>query len=147
MTENERLKIIRRKLGLSQAELAERLYMKQGSISDAERGSKGIKVSNTIKFLLNKEFYVNIEWIETGKGEIFLKKESERDIDKVDKELGLEKEEDLTISRLITLLEKKDKQLENLIRMLDDQIQINKKINVRPDSATCAAASGSGIEK
>lgn len=66
MTENERFKIVRKELGLSQEALADALDMEQGSISDVERGKVG--VSDNIKFKLKRKFGVNIEFIETGTG-------------------------------------------------------------------------------
>jgi transcriptional regulator with XRE-family HTH domain len=43
MTESERLKEIRKVLGLTQRELSEALEIKQGSYSDVERGKAGIR--------------------------------------------------------------------------------------------------------
>lgn len=71
MTENERLKILQVELGFSsQAKFAEKLHLKQGSLSDIYRGKGGIKVSDSIKRILEKEYSINIDWLETGNGEI-----------------------------------------------------------------------------
>jgi transcriptional regulator with XRE-family HTH domain len=64
MIENERFKIIRKELGFNQEELANAINIKQGSISDIERGK--VNVSDNIKYKLNKILNVNIEYIEKG---------------------------------------------------------------------------------
>ncbi|RDC54104.1 XRE family transcriptional regulator [Pedobacter chinensis] len=73
MTENQRLKIILDKLNFkTQKEFAQQLNIQQGSLSDVLRGRIGI--SNAIKDRLDLKFNVNLEWLETGIGEPFLKK-------------------------------------------------------------------------
>ncbi len=74
MTENQRLKEIQKKLSFnSQAEFAEFLGIKQGSLSDIYREKKGIGVSDSIKMKLEKEFSINIDWLKTGEGEMIKK--------------------------------------------------------------------------
>ena len=74
MTENQRLKGIQKKLSFnSQAEFAEFLGIKQGSLSDIYREKKGIGVSDSIKMKLEKEFSINIDWLKTGEGEMIKK--------------------------------------------------------------------------
>ena len=46
------------------------LDMKQGSISDIERRKDGVSVSSEIKYRLEKELNINIDWLETGKGDM-----------------------------------------------------------------------------
>ena len=71
MTENQRLKIIQKELSFnSQADFAKALGIKQGSLSDIYREKKGVGVSDSIKMKLEKEYSININWIETGEGEI-----------------------------------------------------------------------------
>lgn len=71
MKPNERLQILRKELRLNQSQLAEILFIKQGSYSDIERGKVGI--SRKILLLLEKEFNINIQWLAEGIGEMFLK--------------------------------------------------------------------------
>ena len=74
MTENQRLKIIQKKLSFnSQADFAKALGIKQGSLSDIYREKKGVGVSDSIKMKLEKEYSININWLETGKGEMIKK--------------------------------------------------------------------------
>ena len=75
MTENKRLKELQKELSFkSQVEFADFLGIKQGSLSDIYREKKGVGVSDSIKMKLEKEYSINIDWLETGKGEM-LKKE------------------------------------------------------------------------
>ena len=59
MTDSEIFKIVRKKLGLKQLDMAQKLGFSQGSISDIERGKIGIsiKMANKIKSV----FKINIE--------------------------------------------------------------------------------------
>lgn len=73
-TENERLEEARQALGLSQTEMARGLDIKQGSLSDILRGKPGVGVSNKIKDALEKNYSINIDWLRTGRGAMFLDK-------------------------------------------------------------------------
>lgn len=69
MTENQRLKIIQTVLKFpSQEKFASALGIKQGSLSDIYREKGGVGVSDSIKRKLEKEFSINIDWLETGEG-------------------------------------------------------------------------------
>lgn len=70
-TANQRLKIFRQSLKKTQSEFAEVVNLKQGSYSDVERGK--VKVSGDIKNALNKEFSLNIDWLESGTGDMHVK--------------------------------------------------------------------------
>lgn len=71
MTENQRLKLLQKELDFkSQAEFSQVLGIKQGSLSDIYREKKGIGVSDSIKMKLEKEYSININWLETGEGEM-----------------------------------------------------------------------------
>lgn len=71
MTENQRLKEIQKVLKFSsQEKFAQILGIKQGSLSDIYRSKDGIGVSSSIKRILEKEYSINIDWLETGEGEM-----------------------------------------------------------------------------
>ncbi len=71
MSENNRLRILRGMLKLSQQELARELGRKQGSVSDIERGRN--KVDGIVE-LLRLRFNVNPVWLKEGTGEVFIRK-------------------------------------------------------------------------
>lgn len=77
MTENQRLRIVMDMLQFkTQSEFAKALNMQPGSVSDVFRGKDGMGVSNAIKDKLEFQFGINREWLTTGEGEPWLKKES-----------------------------------------------------------------------
>lgn len=65
----ERLKELRKKLGLKQRELAERLGVNVGTIGNFECGNVAIPPARI--YQICKEFGVNREWFEHGTGEMF----------------------------------------------------------------------------
>lgn len=69
MTENQRLKIIRKSLKLTQLEFGASLGLTQAGYSDIERGKNN--VSGKIKILLKREHNINLNWLKTGEGEMF----------------------------------------------------------------------------
>ena len=70
MTESERLREIRKVLGLTQKELSDALSIKQGSYSDVERGKAGISAV-LLKNLIRK-FRINPLWLCEGEGSMFI---------------------------------------------------------------------------
>ena len=70
MNEHERLKELRKVLGVKQGEFAKRISTTQGHISDIENGRKSLS-ERTAK-LICLEFNVNEDWLRTGEGEMFV---------------------------------------------------------------------------
>lgn len=67
-----RLKQIRKKLGCNQNEFAEKLGISVSNISSYESGRRN--PSDAVINLICEKFSVNKEWLETGKGEMFIQK-------------------------------------------------------------------------
>lgn len=67
---NDRLKLLRRTLGLTQAEFAECIGSVQNTITGYESGRRN--PSNPVISSICREFNVNEEWLRTGAGEMFL---------------------------------------------------------------------------
>jgi transcriptional regulator with XRE-family HTH domain len=65
----ERLKLIRKKLGLNQTEFAGRLGLRQTALSMVEVGATPLTDKN-VK-LICAAFNVNEGWLRTGRGEMF----------------------------------------------------------------------------
>jgi transcriptional regulator with XRE-family HTH domain len=91
MSENERLKEIRKALELTQREFSETLDIKQGSYSDVERGKAGISAI-LLKNLIRR-FRVNPLWLCEGEGDMF--------IENVDNKTGSFKNQDITVKQKI----------------------------------------------
>lgn len=74
---NERLIEIRKSLNLSQTEFAEKIGLKQGSISDLETGRA--KIVDRVILLICSKYHVNEHWLRTGKGNMFLEYDKKHD--------------------------------------------------------------------
>ena len=74
----ERIRTIRKKLGLTQMEFAEKLSKSWRTIQDWEAGKRNIPEPELR--LISQTFGVSYEWLKTGQGEIFEKKPSIEDI-------------------------------------------------------------------
>lgn len=71
--ENTRLRQVRKHLDMDQEEFGKILGIKQGSLSDIERGKDGLGVSEHIKNILYDKLKVNKEWFENGTLPMILK--------------------------------------------------------------------------
>lgn len=65
----ERLKELRKKLGLTQQEFADRLGIKRNAITNYEVGRND--PADMVVSMICREFNVNEEWLRTGKGTMF----------------------------------------------------------------------------
>lgn len=65
----ERLKALRKALKMTQVEFAEIINFSNGHVSDMEKGRKNITDSTMDLLELKKN--VNIDWVKTGRGEMF----------------------------------------------------------------------------
>jgi len=70
MSENERLKEIRKLLDFTQREFSDALDIKQGSYSDVERGKAGI--SAVLLKNLIRRFRINPLWLCEGEGDMLI---------------------------------------------------------------------------
>jgi transcriptional regulator with XRE-family HTH domain len=87
----ERLKLLRRKLGLTQVKFAEKLGRSKRSIQEWESGRN--EPSERVLRLIEQTFSVNPEWLRHGKGEMFTKPKTVN-IDELLEALGIMKPED-----------------------------------------------------
>lgn len=75
---NERIKDLRKALGLTQQEFADRLGIKRGAVANYEIG-RNTPIDSVI-ILLCREFRVNETWLRTGEGEMFQSVDREKEI-------------------------------------------------------------------
>lgn len=66
----ERIKLIREQYGLSQSAFAARLGISRASVCQLESGING--ASNSTVINICREFNINREWLETGKGDMLI---------------------------------------------------------------------------
>jgi len=69
MTVNERLALVRKTLDLTQREFAQKISVTTGFVGSMEIGDR--KVNPRIMKLISSIFNVNLQWLETGEGEMF----------------------------------------------------------------------------
>ncbi|MDR0312894.1 MAG: helix-turn-helix transcriptional regulator [Treponema sp.] len=80
MTVNERLAQARKSLKLTQREFAEKISVATGFIAAMEIGDR--KVNPRIMKLVSTIFNVNLQWLETGEGEMFYT-DTEKEIEEI----------------------------------------------------------------
>ncbi len=126
MSENERLKEIRKTLELTQREFSEALDIKQGSYSDVERGKAGISAI-LLKNLIRR-FRVNPLWLCEGEGGIFIENSEIKTTSQKDQTINykqkleknfIEKENSVDYQDQIKQLELQQDNLDNLKSIID----------------------------
>lgn len=70
---NERIKLLRQKLNLTQTEFAQKIGLQANTIATYEMGVRNPRDSNIL--IICREFSVNEEWLRKGSGEMFLNSE------------------------------------------------------------------------
>lgn len=97
----ERLKILRKNLGLTQKEFADRIGIKRNSYANYEIGRN--TPLDAIVLSICREFNVNEEWLREGTGDMFNKLDRSSDIAKLTK-LLLDEESDSFKNRFVSML-------------------------------------------
>lgn len=97
---NERIKQIRRELGLTQAEFAERIGLKQNSIALIESGKRNI--SDQAVLSICREYGVNEEWLRTGDGDKFIP-DSNDELEALAKKYDLSNADQVLIEKYVNL--------------------------------------------
>ena len=70
MSQNERVKEIRKTLGLTLEKFGERIGVTRGSMSNIENGNRNLTEQMTKSIC--REFSVDYMWLTTGEGEMFI---------------------------------------------------------------------------
>ncbi len=70
LTQGNRVKKLRKELGLTQEEFGEKLGLKKNSISQIENGVNSL--TEQLSLSICREFRVSQEWLRTGKGRMFI---------------------------------------------------------------------------
>lgn len=88
MTLGERLKKLRKALGLTQQEFSDKLKVSRSNIATYEVGKNN--PADAVVNLICREFHVNETWLRTGEGEMF-NQEAKSTVDRLCAELGANK--------------------------------------------------------
>lgn len=110
MNINQRVRSIRKKLGMTQGQFGKRISVAQTSLSQIEVGDR--EVTNKVARLICHEFNVNESWLRTGEGDMFVEHDNTH-IDHIIQEYGLD-----DIDRAI---------LEEYVKMTDAERKVIKK--------------------
>lgn len=81
MNEGERIKELRKKMGLSGEKFGERLGVSRAAISNLENGTRG--VTEQMFTSICREYNVNEQWLRTGEGEMFATLSTHDQIEKI----------------------------------------------------------------
>lgn len=114
MTQNERVKEIRKFLGLTMEKFGERIGVSKATISNIENGNRNLTEQMTKSIC--REYSVDYIWLTTGDGEMFV--ESDDDfIERIDRiMLG---EDDARKNLFKALLEASDEDIAAFQRIID----------------------------
>ena len=77
---NERFKKLRKALGLTQGEFGKILGISTSGVSDIESGRRNVTEQHLIMLSNYKKKIINIEWLRTGDGEMFVKMDKEAEL-------------------------------------------------------------------
>ena len=141
---NERLKELRKRLGLTQQEFAERLGIKRNAVTNYEVGRNA--PADMVVSLICREFNVSEQWLRTGEGEPFVQPSRDKAIEAFCQEALRDEDESFrrrfvaalaaldvsdweVIEKFVSLIEKNKKEKppeterEKIIKELDRQLQ------------------------
>ena len=81
MTENERVREIRKAKGLTMRQFGEKIGVVGSTISDIENGRRSLNRQNLLAIC--REFNVNEDWLRTGEGSMFVELDEDEEITKL----------------------------------------------------------------
>lgn len=117
---NERIKLIRKELGLSQKDFGERINISRGHIAGFETGKSNI-TERTIRDIC-REFNINEQWLSTGEGEMYKPQPQINELEYLMGKFSINAEEDEMRTRIIKALLKLDDSGWKVIEGLVDDI-------------------------
>lgn len=125
MTQNERVKEVRKSLGLTLEKFGERIGVTRGSMSNIENGNRNLTKQMTKSIC--REFGVDYIWLTTGEGEMFVDTDDDF-IERIDRIMAGEDEARKNLFKFMLELSDDDiHALEHLMQSAIDFAQKNKK--------------------
>lgn len=120
MTQGERVREVRKALGLTLEKFGDKIGMKKNSVSQIENGKNNVTDAN-IKAIC-REFNVDYIWLTTGEGEMFV--DSDDDFtEKIDRIMA--GENDARKNMIKTLVNASDDDIQVLCRLIDSYNSLN----------------------
>lgn len=121
MTQGERIREVRKSLGLTLEKFGEKIGLKKNSLSQLENGKNSV-TEQVVKSIC-REYSVDYIWLTTGKGEMFI--ESDDDImESIDRIMMGENEFHKNLFKLFAKLD--DSELIALEHIVDKIIELKK---------------------
>lgn len=118
MTQNERVKEIRKSLGLTLEKFGERIGVTRGSMSNIENGNRSLTEQMTKSIC--REFSVDYMWLTTGEGEMFIDSDDDF-IERIDRIMAGEDEARKNLFKF--MLELSDEDIAALDRLMKKAIE------------------------
>ena len=118
MTQNERVKEIRKTLGLTLEKFGERIGVTRGSMSNIENGNRNLTEQMTKSIC--REFSVDYMWLTTGEGEMFIYTDDDF-IERIDRIMAGEDEARKNLFKF--MLELSDEDIAALDRLMKKAIE------------------------
>ena len=118
MTQNERVKKIRKTLGLTLEKFGERIGVTRGSMSNIENGNRNLTEQMTKSIC--REFSVDYMWLTTGEGEMFIDTDDDF-IERIDRIMAGEDEARKSLFKF--MLELSDEDIAALDRLMKKAIE------------------------
>lgn len=118
MTQNERVKEIRKTLGLTLEKFGERIGVTRGSMSNIENGNRNLTEQMTKSIC--REFSVDYMWLITGEGEMFIDTDDDF-IERIDRIMAGEDEARKNLFKF--MLELSDEDIVALDRLMKKAIE------------------------
>ena len=119
MTQNERVKEVRKTLGLTLEKFGDRLGIKKAAVSKIEKGENSLTDAN-IKAIC-REFSVDYMWLTTGEGEMFVETDDDF-FERIDRIMAGENETRKNMIKM--LLYASDDAIEAFDRLVDYYISL-----------------------
>ena len=118
MTQNERVKEIRKTLGLTLEKFGERIGVTRGSMSNIENGNRNL--TEQMAKSICREFSVDYMWLTTGEGEMFIDTDDDF-IERIDRIMAGEDEARKNLFKF--MLELSDDDIAALDRLMEKAIE------------------------
>ena len=117
----ERIKVVRKALGLSQMDFGSKIGVKQGTVAAYESGAR-IPLDSVIVSIC-REFNVSERWLRTGEGEMFVQLSREEEITKFAMEIIRDPDSEFQRQLLTTMARLEPAQWRLMEQMLDQLLQ------------------------
>ncbi len=117
----ERIKVVRKALGLSQTDFGSKIGVKQGTVAAYESGAR-IPLDSVIVSIC-REFNVSERWLRTGEGEMFVQLSREEEITKLAMEVLRDPGSEFQRQLLTTMARLEPAQWKLMEQMLDQLLQ------------------------